>query len=104
LSRKLLILAVLVAAVFAVPALAATTTTHLKDDKFTKSRLTVTKGTVVEWTWKTHHKHTVTEISGKWGSKMTRTGSFKHRFRKRGKFTVYCLVHPVDMRQRIVVK
>ena len=102
--RKLLTLAVLIAAVFAVPALAATTTTHLKDDKFVKSKLTVKRGDVVKWTWKTHHKHTVTEINGKWGSKMTKNGSFKHKFRKRGKYTVYCLVHPVDMRQRIIVK
>jgi plastocyanin len=102
--RKLLTLAFLIAAVFVVPAYAATTSTTLKDDKFVKAKLTVKKGTTVKWTWKTRHKHTVTEINGKWGSKMTKTGSFKHRFGKRGKFTVYCLVHPVEMRQRVIVK
>jgi plastocyanin len=104
--RKLLTLAVLIAAVFAIPAMAAgTKTSSLKDDYFTKSKLTVTKGTTVKWTWKTGDKHTVTELSGKWGSKgETRKGTFTHKFAKKGKFTVYCLVHPVEMRQRIVVK
>jgi plastocyanin len=103
--RKLLTLAALFAAVFAVPALAATKTTTLKDDFFTKSKLTVKKGTTVKWTWDTKNKHTVTELNGKWGSKgQKRKGTFKHKFAKKGKFTVYCLVHPVEMRQRIVVK
>ncbi len=104
--RKLLTLAALIAAVFAIPAMAATTkSTTLKDDFFTKSSLTVTKGTTVKWTWATKHKHTVTELSGKWGSKTPRkTDTVRHTFKKRGKFTVYCLVHPVEMRQRITVK
>jgi plastocyanin len=103
--RKLLILAALFAAVFAIPAMAATTkNTTLKDDFFTKSKITISKGTTVVWTWKTKHKHTVSEFSGKWSSKPTKTGRFKHKFAKKGKFTVYCVVHPVEMRQRIIVK
>ena len=104
--RKPLTLAALFAAFFATNAAAAgTTSTTLKDDFFTKSKITVKKGTTVKWTWKTKDKHTVTELSGKWGSKgPTRKGSFKHKFAKKGKFTVYCLVHPVEMRQKIVVK
>jgi plastocyanin len=31
-------------------------------------------------------------------------GRFKHKFAKKGKFTVYCLVHPTSMRQRVVVR
>ncbi len=104
--RKILALAVLIAAVFAIPAMAATTkTTTLKDDFFTKSKLTINKGTTVKWTWNTKDKHTVTALNGKFGSKKeTRKGTFKHKFAKKGKFTVYCLVHPVEMRQKIVVK
>ena len=102
--RKLLVLTALIAAVFAIPAIAATKTTTLKDDYFPVGKITVKKGTTVVWNWKTDDKHTVTEVSGKWGSKMTRHGHFKHRFRKRGKFTVYCLVHPTIMRQKVVVK
>jgi plastocyanin len=103
--RKLLILAASIAAVCAVPALAAATkTTTLQDDFFTKPKLSIKRNTTVIWTWKTDEKHTVTEISGKWGSKETKDGRFKHKFAKKGKFTVYCLVHPTVMRQRITVK
>jgi plastocyanin len=103
--RKLLTLAALTAAVFAVPATAATTkTTTLQDDFFTKGKLTITRNTVVAWKWHTDDEHTVSEIHGRWGSGQTDRGSFKHRFAKKGTFTVYCLVHPTVMRQRIVVK
>jgi plastocyanin len=103
--RKFLLVTALLAAVFAIPAMAATTkTTTLKDDYFAKGKITVKKGTTVQWTWKTDDKHTVTDLNGSFGSKETKRGSFKHKFKKTGKFTVYCLVHPTVMRQRIVVK
>jgi plastocyanin len=79
--------------------------THLSDDFFNKGKVTIKKGTVVDWKWSTKHRHTVTEYNGRWGSKNeTRTGNFKHRFKTKGTWTVYCLVHPVEMRQKIVVK
>jgi plastocyanin len=105
--RKLLTLAALIAAVLTIPALAAaaTKTTSLKDDFFVKSKLTVSKGTTVVWKWKTDDQHTVTEVHGRWGSMNPKTkGTVKHKFTKRGKFTVYCLVHPTIMRQKITVK
>jgi plastocyanin len=102
--RKLLPLVVVIAAVLAVPAMAATRTTTLKDDYFAKGKLTISKGTTVVWKWNTDDEHTVTDLKGRFGSKQTDHGSFKHKFRKRGKFTVYCLVHPTVMRQKIVVK
>ena len=91
--RTCLLILALLAAVFAVPAMAATKTTSLKDDYFVKAKLTVKNDT-----------HTVTDFNGRWGSKETRKGTFKHKFAKKGKFTVYCLVHPEEMRQKIVVK
>ena len=78
--------------------------THLSDDFFNKGRLTIKKGTIVNWKWHTDDDHTVTEINGKFSSKQTKKGDFKHRFTKRGKVTVYCLIHPTVMRQTIVVK
>jgi plastocyanin len=107
--RKLLLLLVVLA--IAVPAvtvsaLAAgkTRTTTLQDDFFTRGKLTIKKGTTVNWKWNTEDDHTVTEINGKFGSKQTTHGNFKHKFKKKGKFTVYCLVHPTEMRQKVVVK
>src|SRR3954451_8779471 len=107
--RKLLLLmAVLAIAVSAVTvsAIAATKTktTTLQDDFFNKGKLTIKKGTIVNWKWKTDDDHTVTEINGKFSSKDTRNGNYRHRFKKKGTFRVYCLVHPTVMRQKIVVK
>jgi plastocyanin len=102
--RKCLLILTVVAFVFAVPATAATRTTSLQDDFFTKGKLTVKKGTTVVWKWHTDDEHTVTDFKGRFGSKQTSHGSFKHKFAKKGKFTVYCLVHPEEMRQKIVVK
>jgi plastocyanin len=102
--RTCLLILALLAAVFAVPAMAATKTTSLKDDYFVKAKLTVKKGTTVVWKWNTDDTHTVTDFNGRWGSKETRKGTFKHKFAKKGKFTVYCLVHPEEMRQKIVVR
>jgi plastocyanin len=102
--RKLLLLMTLIAAVFAVPALAATKSATLKDDFFTKGKITIKKGDTVHWTWKTDEKHTVTALNGKFTSKETKKGSYKRKFAKTGKFTVYCKVHPTVMRQKIVVK
>src|SRR3954453_9527740 len=78
--------------------------THLSDDFFNKGKLTIKKGTIVNWKWKTDDDHTVTEINGKFSSHETRKGNFKHTFKKKGTFHVYCVVHPTVMRQKIVVK
>jgi plastocyanin len=107
--RKLtLLLALLAIAVPAVTvsAVAAgkTKTTYLKDDYFNRAKLTIKKNTTVIWKWNTEDDHTVTDIKGRWGSRETTHGRFKHKFKKKGKFTVYCLVHPTSMRQKITVK
>src|SRR4051794_31825961 len=79
--------------------------THLSDDFFNKGKITIKKGTVVNWKWSTKHRHTVTEYNGRWGSKgETRTGNFKHRFKTKASWPVSCLVRPVKMRQKTVVK
>jgi plastocyanin len=101
----LVVLAIAVPAV-TVSALAAgkTRTTTLQDDFFTRGKLMIKKGTTVNWKWHTEDDHTVTEINGKFSSKQTTKGNFKHKFKKKGNFTVYCIVHPTEMRQTIVVK
>jgi plastocyanin len=58
----------------------------------------------VNWKWNTDDEHTVTEIHGKYSSTQTSKGNYRHRFKKKGTFTVYCAVHPTVMRQKIVVK
>jgi plastocyanin len=78
--------------------------THLSDDYFNKGKLTIKKGTIVNWKWNTDDDHTVTEAGGKFTSKQTAKGNYKHRFKKKGTFKVLCEVHPTVMRQKIVVK
>jgi plastocyanin len=108
--RKLTLLVVLVSfAVAAAASYAATTpptkVTTLEDNFFTKNKLTIKKNTTVLWKWRdTYEEHTVTDVKRKWGSKSKLTGSYRHKFAKKGTFTVYCKVHPVEMRQKIVVK
>jgi plastocyanin len=109
--RKLLLLVVLLASI-AVAAVATAATkppptkvTTLEDNYFTKGKLTIKKNTTVVWKWRdTYEEHTVTDIKRKWGSKSKLSGSYRHKFAKKGTFTVYCKVHPVNMRQKIVVK
>jgi plastocyanin len=106
LTLLLLVLAIAVPAV-TVSALAAGRTRNatLKDDYFTRGKLTISKGTTVVWKWNTKNRHTVTEYNGRWGTTNERKkATFRHKFKKKGKWTVYCLVHPVEMRQKIVVK
>jgi plastocyanin len=101
---KLFLPLAVIAAVYAGPAAAATRTAGLQDDFFVKGKLTINKGDTIHWTWSTDDEHTVTDLKGRFGSKQTDRGSFRHKFKKRGKFTVYCLVHPTVMRQKITVK
>jgi plastocyanin len=99
----LAVLAVLAAA--GVAAAAGTKTTGVYDDYFAKSKLTISKGTVVVWKWRaTNDPHTVTDVKKRFGSKEVKKGSFSHKFAKPGTYTVYCKVHPTVMRQKIVVR
>ncbi len=109
--RKLTLLVVLLSLAVAAATSAAATNppprkvTTLEDNYFTKGKLTITKNTIVVWKWKqTFEEHTVTDVKRKWGSKSKLKGSYSHKFTKKGTFTVYCKVHPVEMRQKIVVK
>jgi plastocyanin len=105
--RKLCLLIAMLAslAVAAVATAAGSTSTTLRDDYFTKPKLTISAGTTVVWKWKsTEEPHTVTDVKKRFGSKRKVSGVYKHKFAKAGKYTVFCKVHPQVMRQRIVVK
>jgi plastocyanin len=84
----------------------ATKNVTVDDDFYKPTKITIAKGTQVRWNWKgtTSNKHTVTDLKNRFGSKTKRRGTYKHTFRKAGKFTIYCKVHPIDMRMRVVVK
>jgi plastocyanin len=87
-------------------AAAVTKTVKVRDDFFSKGKVTVKKDDSVKWTWGegTKHKHTVTEEHGRWTSKEKKTGTYKHKFGKTGTFKVYCATHPIDMKMKVVVE
>jgi plastocyanin len=107
--RKRLLLLALVSllvtgAILAAQALAATKKVTLGDNFFSKTSLTIHKGTKVTWRWSgTHNSHNVTS-KGHFHSRTQSSGSFSKTFKTKGTFTVICTVHPTQMRMKVVVK
>lgn len=87
------------AAVVAVPALAATRTVKIGDNYFIKKgggTVTVKKGTKVKWLWTGKAPHTVTGLgAGKFinSGKPKKTGSYILTTRKKGTFKIICTIH-----------
>ena len=84
------------AAVLAVPALAATKTVELKDNRFTPKSMTVKPGTTVKWVWKGKAPHNVTVKSGpiKFRSSTQKKGTFTKKLTKKGVYQLHCTIHP----------
>ena len=98
-----------VAGTVALPSLAVTTKPKprqvaVKDDFFGSKNVTIKKGTKVVWTWKGTDLHDVSEANGKWGSGKRRKGTFKHTFKTKGTYQIFCTVHAPDMHMTVKVK
>ncbi|HET6506669.1 MAG TPA: plastocyanin/azurin family copper-binding protein [Baekduia sp.] len=98
--------AVVAAGALAVPALAATKTVQVKDNKFVAKSITVKKGTTVKWVWKGQAPHDVSVAKGpaKFKSSVQTSGSFSKKLTKAGTYTIICTIHQPDMRMTIKVK
>jgi plastocyanin len=99
--------AVSAAALLLVPATAfAATRVRVKDDRFSARSLTISKGATVRWVWKGHSRHNVTEVSGPgyFRSATKRSGTFSHRFTKRGTYRLLCTVHAPKMKMTVTVR
>ena len=83
--------AVAVAAAVAVPALAATTTVRVDDDFFRAKTVRIKKDATVRWTWVGERPHNVVFKGFK--SKLQRTGTYRHTFRKAGTYRYVCTLH-----------
>jgi plastocyanin len=93
--------------VMALPSGAATSTTTtvaVKDNFFGPKKLTVKKGSTVKWVWKGKHRHNVSEANGSFRASTRKTGTFKHTFKKKGKYLIFCTIHAPDMQMTITVK
>ena len=83
-------------ALFAIPALAATKSVSLKDDKFAPKSVTVKRGTTLKFVWRGKHPHNVVVASGpkKFHSKVQTKGTFKAKVTKKGTYKIICQIHP----------
>lgn len=98
--------AAIAAGALAVPALAATKTVQVKDNKFVANSITVKRGTTVKWVWKGSAPHDVTVTKGpaKFKSSIKTSGSFSRKLTKPGTYTIVCTIHEPGMKMTIKVR
>jgi plastocyanin len=96
----------LTAGALAIPALAATTTVQVQDNKFVPTSITVKKGTTVKWVWKGKAPHNVKVTKGPatFGSKIQVKGSFAKTLTKPGTYSIVCTIHAPGMKMTVRVK
>ncbi len=99
------VVALVVSAVLAVSAFAATKTVALKDDVFAPKSLSIAKGTTVKFVWKGKHPHNVTVKSGpvKFHTKTQSSGTFSKRFTTAGTYKIVCTIHAPGMKMTVKV-
>jgi plastocyanin len=94
------------AGALAVPALAATKTVQVKDDKFVASSITVSKGTTVKWVWKGKAPHNVKVTKGpaKFASTTQVKGTYSKKLTKKGTYSILCTIHAPGMKMTVKVR
>jgi plastocyanin len=94
------------AGALAIPALAATKSVQVKDNKFVAKSITVSKGTTVKWVWdgKAPHNVKVTKGPAKFASTTQVKGSYSKKLTKKGTYTILCTIHAPDMKMTVRVK
>lgn len=109
--RIALVVAVLAAAMLASPAgaLAGTAKVKVGNDYFRPGTLKVKPKTKVKFKWKGGAMHNVTYKRGPgkpFASKTTKKKgvNFKKTFRKKGKYKLYCTLHPSTMKMKVKVR
>ena len=111
--RKLIVIAVAACAlaVLAATAIAATKSVKVGDDYYVRPsgvpKVTVTKGTTVRWRFVGDAPHSVTVSKGpvKFNSGVQDSGTLQKKMRKRGTYTIYCMVHGAsNQKMKLVVK
>jgi len=91
----------------------STETVKVKDDFYSPDNVKVKKYDKVRWKWtQVFNNHNVTLLKGPSGVKKSDFRSqttsspdyrFTKKFKKAGKYTFYCTVHPDVMRMKVVV-
>ena len=98
--------ALVISALLAVSALAATKTVSVRDDVFSPKSVSVSKGSTVKWSWKGEDPHNVTVTSGpsKFRSATQTKGSFSRKLTKKGTYKIVCTLHTPGMRMTVKVR
>jgi plastocyanin len=106
-----LALAACAAAALTATALAATKSVKVGDNYYVRAsgvpKVTVSKGTTVAWRFRGSSPHTVTVSRGpsKFNSGVRSGGTYRKKLRKRGTYTIFCLVHGAsDQKMKLVVR
>lgn len=84
----------------------------VRDDYFSPTELTIKSGQKVKWSWgnTNFNSHDVTLKSGPKGVKKFRSNtaaigySYTKKFKKKGKYQIYCTIHPSVMNMTVKVK
>ena len=90
----------------AVPALAGTAHVKVGDNFFKAKHITIGKGSSVVWKWTGKVFHNVTKTGGpgkNFHSSTKGSGTYKHKFTKKGTYKIVCTLHP-GMEMTIKVK
>ncbi len=76
------------------------------DFAYAAERVLVPRGSLFRWLFRGAYQHDVTLASGPVGfsSPSVSSGTFRHRFNRRGVYRLYCSLHPTRMTQLIVVR
>jgi plastocyanin len=105
--RKLVI-SLVIAAILAPAAFAATSEVKVKDNFFKPKRVEIQKGDKVRWVWKGDDIHNVaikkpgkTNVAKR--SDFQSEGKFSYTFGKVGTWKILCETHPEKMRMKVIV-
>jgi plastocyanin len=106
---RTLVIALILALAAAAPAAAKTKNVKIGDDYYVRAgnppRVTVTKGTTVNWNWTGRRQHNVVVRSGpaSFQSALKRSGSYRKKLGKRGTYKIVCSIHAPDMAMTLKV-
>ena len=100
---RTLTLALILALVAAAPAVAKPRNVKVGDDYFVRAGdppvVEVVKGRTVQWNWTGSRRHNVVVQRGpvSFQSDLKRSGSFKRKMNRTGKYKIICSIHAPDM-------
>jgi plastocyanin len=82
-------------AALVVPSVAATRSVSIRDDYYSPRSVSVSKNTTVRWVWRGSGRHNVVVGRGPatFRSPLKRTGTYSHKFTRRGTYRIVCTVH-----------